>query len=155
MRGKKATKRPIESDPVYKSKLVTRFINYLMLDGKKDRARNIVYTALNELDKDPKEAALAFEEIIKKVMPKQEVKSRRVGGATYQVPALLKHERSQALAIRWILDAIRKRKGASTAAKLISELKNIEKGEQSVALKKREDVEKMAESNKAFSHFKW
>lgn len=155
MRGTKAVKRILESDPVYKSKLVTRFINYLMLDGKKNKAKSAVYSALENLHEDPKEALIVFEEIIKKVMPKQEVRSKRVGGATYQVPVLLKHERSQALAIRWVLEAIRKRKGASTEQKLISEFNNINKGENSVALKKREDVEKMADSNKAFSHFRW
>ncbi|NCT55543.1 30S ribosomal protein S7 [bacterium] len=155
MRGKKAVKRNIESDPIYKSKLVTKFINYLMLDGKKSKAKSAVYTALESLHEDPKEALVIFEDVMKKVMPKQEVRSKRVGGATYQVPVLLKHERSQALAIRWILEAIRKRKGASTAEKLTSEFSNIVKGENSVALKKREDVEKMAESNKAFSHFRW
>jgi small subunit ribosomal protein S7 len=154
MRGTKAKKRIIESDPVYKSKVITRFINYLMLDGKKAISRSTVYSVLEELDEDKKVAAQKFEDAIKNVMPKQEVRSRRVGGATYQVPVPLKHERSEALAMRWMIDAARKRKGVPLRKKVLDEFVTALNNE-GTAIKKKEDVHKMAEANKAFAHFKW
>ncbi len=155
MRGKRAQKRTLEPDAAYKSVLVTRFINYLMLDGKKGVARKIVYSVLEKLNEDKKEALKEFEKAIKKVMPEQEVRSRRVGGATYQVPMPVKHDRAESLAIRWIISSARAKKGTDMTNRLYTEFKAILKGEGSNALKKRQDVEKMAESNKAFAHFKW
>jgi len=154
MRGSKAKKRLVESDPIYKSKTVSRFINYLMQDGKKSKAREIVYSVLESLSKDQKESVTFFEDAIKNVMPKQEVRSRRVGGATYQVPVLLKHDRSEALALRWLIDTSRSKKGDGMANKLLSEMKAALNNE-GTAIKKRQDVERMADANKAFSHFKW
>lgn len=154
MRSKKAKKRTIEPDSIYKSKLVTRFINYLMLDGKKSVSRKAIYSVLENLSKDKKEAASKFEEAIKNVMPKQEVRSRRVGGATYQVPVALKHDRSEALAIRWIISAARAKKGTTLDNKVLGEIKASLNNE-GTAIKKRDDVHKMADANKAFSHFKW
>lgn len=154
MRGNKAKKRQLESDPIYKSKVVTRFINYLMLDGKKIVAQKSVYGALEELSEDKKDAVKKFEDAIKNVMPKVEVRSRRVGGATYQVPVPLRHERSEALAMRWMIDSARKRKGAPIKKKITDEVVAALNNE-GTAIKKREDVHKMAEANKAFGHFKW
>jgi len=154
MRGNKAKKRQIVSDPIYKSKVVTRFINYLMLDGKKIVATKSVYGALEELSKDKKEAVKKFEDAIKNVMPKIEVRSRRVGGATYQVPVPLRHERSEALAMRWVIDSARKRKGAPIKKKITEEIISALNNE-GTAIKKKEDVHKMAEANRAFGHFKW
>lgn len=154
MRGHKAKKRQIEPDPIYKSKVVTRFINYLMLDGKKVVATKSVYGALEELSEDKKEAVKKFEEAIKNVMPKVEVRSRRVGGATYQVPVPLRHERSEALAMRWVIGSARKRKGAPIKQKITEEIVSALNNE-GTAIKKKEDVHKMAEANRAFGHFKW
>ncbi len=154
MRSKRAKKRLIEQDSVYKSKIVGRFINKLMLDGKKSIAKSSVYYALSKLAEDKKEAIKLFEDAIKNVMPRQEVRSRRVGGATYQVPTPLKHERSEALAVRWIVDAARAKKGMPIKEKILQELQAASKNEGS-AIKKRDDVHRMADANKAFSHFKW
>lgn len=152
MRSKRAKKRPIQSDPVYKSKVITRLINVLMLDGKKSIARNIVYSALSRLNEDPKEATRMFEEAVKNVMPIQEVRSRRVGGATYQVPYPLKHDRAEALAVRWIVGAARKKSGTDMINRLHLELKDAYQGVGD-AMKKRDETHKSAESNRAFAHF--
>lgn len=154
MRAKRAKKRIVEIDPVYKSKLVTRFINVLMLDGKKSLARNITYKAIEALNQDKKPGIESFEEALKNVMPKMEVRSRRVGGATYQVPVPLKHDRSEALAIKWVIEASRAKKGMPMVDRLIGELAASLKNEGN-AIKKRDDVHRMADSNKAFAHFKW
>jgi len=154
MRGKKAKKRQVESDPLYKSRMVARFINYIMLDGKKSKARNVIYGMLEGLAEDKKEAIKMLDTAIKNVMPKQEVRSRRVGGATYQIPQALKHDRSEALAFRWIINVSRQKKGASMEQRLLSEIKAALNSEGS-AVKKRQDVERMADANKAFSHFRW
>lgn len=154
MRSKRAKKRIVEIDPVYKSKLVTRFINVLMLDGKKSLARTITYKAIEALHNDQKPGIESFEEALKNVMPKMEVRSRRVGGATYQVPVPLKHDRSEALAIKWIIEASRAKKGMPMVDRLIAELTASLKNEGN-AIKKRDDVHRMADSNKAFAHFKW
>jgi small subunit ribosomal protein S7 len=110
MRGKKAKKRPLNPDPIFKSKIVTRMISVVMTRGKKSIAREIVYGAMKMLNEDEKEALRMFEQAVKNVMPQQEVRSRRVGGATYQVPIPLKHDRSEALAVRWIVSAARSKK---------------------------------------------
>ena len=152
MRTKRAIKRIIEVDPVYKSKVVTRMINILMVDGKKSIAQNALYGALSKISEDPKEAATVFEQAIKNVMPAQEVRSRRVGGATYQVPMPVKHDRSEALALRWVINSVRKKSGKSLVERLYDEIKNANEGIGD-AIKKKEETHKMAESNRAFAHF--
>ena len=154
MRSGKAKKRIVEADPVFKSKLVTRFTNVLMLDGKKSLARTILYKTIESLNEDKKAALVMFEDAVKNVMPKMEVRSRRVGGATYQVPVPLKHERSEALAIKWLIEAARSKKGMPIKDRLQGELTAALKNEGN-AIKKRDDVHRMADSNKAFAHFKW
>jgi len=152
MRGKKVTKRQIESDAIYKSKLVNRMINMVMLSGEKAVSRSIVYGALEKLAEDRKEAATIFEDAIKNVMPMQEVRSRRVGGATYQVPMPVRHDRAESLAIRWIIDSARGKKGKPMVEKLFEELKSAKDGT-GAAIKKRDDTHRMAEANRAFAHF--
>ena len=152
MRSKRAKKRITEADPVYRSKTVTRTINVLMLDGKKSIARNAMYSVLEMLSEDKKEAATMFETAVRNVMPIQEVRSRRVGGATYQVPMPVKHDRSEALAIRWVIDAARKRSGKSIVERLFEEVKNAHEGTGD-AMRKREETHRMADSNRAFAHF--
>ena len=117
MRSKRAEKRRIEPDPVYKSRVLTRFINVIMWQGKKDVAEGIVYEALEMISEDKKEAVATFEQAIKQIMPIQEVRSRLVGGATYQIPMPLRHDRAEALAIRWLAGAARAKKGKSMATK--------------------------------------
>lgn len=155
MRGKRASKRMIEGDPKYGSVVVAKFINYVMQDGKKILARKFVYESLEEaakkVDKKPLEL---LEESLKNVMPSIEVRSRRVGGANYQVPVPVTEARQLSLALRWIIDSARKKKGKAFGEFLSQELIDAYKGEGS-AVKKREDVEKMAEANKAFAHFRW
>ena len=152
MRSKKAKKRIIQADPIYKSKIVERMINILMLHGKKSIARTIVYDAIDSLAEDKKEAIKIFENAVKNVMPVQEVRSRRVGGATYQVPMPLKHDRSEALALRWIAKSARSKKGKPMQDRLADELKNAYQGTGD-SVKKREDTHRMAEANRAFAHF--
>ncbi len=154
MRSKRAEKRRIEPDPVYKSRVLTRFINVIMWQGKKDVAEGIVYEALEMISEDKKEAVATFEQAIKQIMPIQEVRSRRVGGATYQIPMPLRHDRAEALAIRWLAGAARAKKGKSMATKLYEEIVGAKQG-QGAAIKKRENTHKMAEANKAFAHFKF
>ncbi len=154
MRGKRAKKREVIIDPVYKSRVVTRMINKVMLHGKKDTARDVVYGTLEKLSDDKKQAVSIFEEAVKNVMPKQEVRSRRVGGATYQVPYPVKHDRSEALAIRWIVDAARQKKGKPVADLLLEEL-NSAKENIGDAIRKRDEMHKMADSNRAFSHLRF
>jgi small subunit ribosomal protein S7 len=127
-------------------------INTVMQSGKKSLAEKTVYEAMKNLAEDPKESLRMFEVAVKNVMPQQEVKSRRVGGATYQVPVPLKHERSEALAIRWIVGAARSRKGKPMTKKLFDELKNSYQGTGD-SVKKRDDTHRMAEANRAFAHF--
>jgi len=152
MRGKRAKKRPLQPDSTLKSRTVARIVSVLMRDGKKSMAENIVYRAIDQLHEDKKEALKYFEQAIKNVMPQQEVRSRRIGGATYQVPQPLKHDRAEALAVRWIVGAARKKKGKPMMQKLFEEL-NLAFQNTGDAIKKREDTHKMAEANRAFSHF--
>jgi small subunit ribosomal protein S7 len=154
MRSKKAKKRQMKPDAVYKSKVVTRMINKVMLDGKKSTAEGIVYSVLEKLSEDPKEAVQLFEDAVNAIMPQQEVRSRRVGGATYQVPYPVKHERAEALAVRWIVDAARSRTGKAMDEILFTEIKNATEGVGD-ATKKRDDTHKMADSNRAFAHFRF
>lgn len=150
----KVKKREIKVDPLYKSRLVTRFINRVMERGKKSIAEEIVYGALGNLSEDQKEALALLEKATKKVIPTQEVRSRRVGGATYQVPMPVRHDRSEALAVRWLLQAARSRKGKPMVERLAAEIKDAaeSKGE---AFKKKETMHRMAEANRAFAHFRW
>lgn len=153
MRSKKVTKRPIKVDPIYKSKLVTRMVNSIMLSGKKSIAERIVYNAIDRLAEERKDAVVIFEKAIKNVMPQQQVRSRRVGGATYQVPMPLKHDRSEALAIRWLITASRNKSGKPMEEKLFTELKNASEN-MGEAIKKKEETHKMAEANRAFVHLR-
>lgn len=152
-RSKEIYKKKDITDPVYHSKSVGRFINRIMLDGKKAIASRIIYHAMGELSADPKEAPQLLDEVLRKVMPEQEVRSRRVGGATYQVPMPVRFDRAQALAMRWLIAAAKAKKGRSMEEKLAEEFKMALKGEGD-ALKKREQIHKMADANKAFAHFK-
>lgn len=152
MRSKKPEKRQLQSDLLYKSRVISRMISIVMQDGKKAKAEGIVYGALNKLAEDKKEALTAFEQAVKNVMPVQEVRSKRVGGATYQVPMPLKHERSEALAVRWIVSSARSKKGKPMVDKLFEELKSANENT-GAAIKKRDDTHKMAEANRAFAHF--
>ena len=142
-------------DPIYNSKVVTKFINGIMLDGKKSVAETVMYSAMKIAEeKTGKKGIEVFDEAIENVKPLMEVKSRRVGGATYQVPIEVRPVRQQALAIRWIIDAARKRNERTMAARLANEL--IEASEKrGSAFKKKEDTYKMAEANKAFAHYRW
>lgn len=154
MRRRAAKKREIYPDAQYGSTLISKFINQLMYEGKKSVAEKIVYGALAELAKATKsDAAVAFEEAINNVRPQLEVKSRRVGGATYQVPMEVRSSRSFALAIRWIITYSRGRHGRTMIEKLSAEL-NDAFNKRGASVKKREDVRKMAESNKAFAHYR-
>lgn len=152
MRGKRVKKRPLNPDLVYKSKVVNRMINVVMSRGKKSISRRIVYGVLGKLNADEKEALRIFEQSVKNVMPQQEVRSRRVGGATYQVPIPLKHDRSEALAVRWIVNAAKSKKGKPMLEKLLIVIND---SYQNIgdAIKKRDDVHRMAEANRAFAHF--
>lgn len=154
MRGRPIRKKPIETDSVYKSRVITRVINRVMKDGKKSLAQKLVYKTLDNLSESKKESRQIFEQAIKNVMPKQEVRSRRIGGATYQVPVPLKHDRSETLAIRWIVSAAKNKKGKPMTKKLTEEIKNAYNNTGG-AVKKKEDTHKMAEANKAFAHFRW
>src|SRR5688572_23804677 len=124
MRGKKVKKRIIQPDAVFKSRVVERMINTVMLDGKKSIARKVVYDTLATLAEDRKESLRMFEQAVKNVMPAQEVRSKRVGGATYQVPVPLKHDRAEALAMRWLVGSARKKSGKPMIARLTDEFKN-------------------------------
>ena len=153
-RGRIVKRQPIP-DPVYGSLLMTRFINTMMLDGKKSTAERIFYTALdNAAARTGKEPAEVFNKAVQNVRPLIEVKPRRVGGATYQVPVEVKQERGVALAIRWLIINARKRSGKSMIDKLAGEFNDAASGV-GASVKKKEDTHKMAEANKAFAHYRW
>ena len=148
-------KRQVEADPVYGTKVITKFINSLMLDGKKTVAEKIVYRTFEIIKEKSKQDPLeVFNEAIKNVKPNLEVKSRRVGGATYQVPVEVRSDRAQALAIRWLIESSKKRGDKTMQERLSKEFLDAytNKGN---AIKKKEDTHKMAEANKAFAHFRW
>ena len=150
-----AVKREVLPDAKYGNTVLTKFMNNLMLDGRKSAAERIVYGALDRVETKLKRAPIeVFEEALENIKPAVEVRSRRVGGATYQVPVEVKNNRAQALAIRWLVDASRKRKDKHMSDKIFNELYDAYEKKGS-AVKKREDVHKMAESNKAFAHFRW
>ncbi|MCX6778664.1 MAG: 30S ribosomal protein S7 [Candidatus Magasanikbacteria bacterium] len=153
MRGKQAPKREILPDLKYNNLVVSKFINYVMKKGKKSVAQKVVYTALERVAaKTKKDALEVFEEAIRNIGPTVETKSRRVGGANYQVPMPVRGERKNSLAFRWILEAARKVKGKPMAEKLANELVAASEN-QGEAIKKKLDVLRMAEANKAFAHF--
>mgnify|MGYP001352348712 FL=1 len=154
-RKRKAPKKIPVIDPKYKSVIIPKLINSIMYDGKKITAEKIVYDAIEKIKtKSKDEPITVFNDAINNVRPTVEVRSRRVGGATYQVPVEVKSKRSQALALRWIIDASRKRKDKKMADKLFNEIYDAYQNKGS-AIKKKEDTHKMAESNKAFAHFRW
>ena len=153
-RKRKAPKRKNYPDPKYKSEVISKFINSIMYDGKRSTAEKILYSALEKMKAKNQDPLKVFNSAIGNVRPNLEVRSRRVGGATYQVPVEVKSNRSQALALRWLLDASRKRKNKTMSEKLYYELLDASQNKGS-AIKKREDTHKMAESNKAFAHFRW
>ena len=154
-RRKKINKREIELDARYKDRIISKFVNVIMLDGKKTRAEKIIYTILDKISKEKKiDAIKFFHDVLNNVKPRVEVRSRRVGGATYQVPVEVKSKRSQALALRWLIDASRKRKDKKMSDKIFNEIYDSYQNKGS-AIKKKEDTHKMAESNKAFAHFRW
>ena len=154
-RKRSAPKKIQPIDPVYKSTIIPKLINSIMYDGKKGIAEKIVYEAIEKIKTKTKEEPInIFNEAINNIRPTVEVRSRRVGGATYQVPVEVKSKRAQALALRWLMDATRKRKNKTMAEKLYYELTDASQNKGS-AIKKREDTHKMAESNKAFAHFRW
>ena len=155
MRRRKAPVREVMADPIYNSKLITKFINAVMLDGKKSIAQKIMYGAIANLDTRGEEAGYEiFEKAIENVKPLLEVKSRRVGGATYQVPVEVRPVRRQTLALRWIVDISRKRNERTAVERLANELFEAA-NERGNSFKKKEDMHKMAEANKAFAHYRW
>lgn len=158
MRGKKAEKRIVTPDPIYGSGLVSRFINKVMKDGQKATAQSVVYAALEEIRQASKQDPVAvFEKALQNVSPKMEVRPRRVGGASYQVPVEVRGDRREALAIRWVLASARAKSNKEyhgfskkLAAELMDASNNI-----GASVKKREDTQKVANANRAFSHFRW
>ena len=154
-RKRKAPKRLPVIDPKYKSTIIPKLINSIMLDGKKTIAEKIIYDAIEKIKSKSKDEPLnVFNDAINNIKPSVEVRSRRVGGATYQVPVEVKSKRSQALALRWLVDASRKRKDKKMSDKIFNEIYDAYQNRGS-AIKKKEDTHKMAESNKAFAHFRW
>lgn len=155
MRKKRAEKRYLKPDPKYNDVLVAKFINYLMWDGKKSIARKILYESFDIIEQRTKKPAIeVFKKAVQNVSPMVEVRSRRVGGATYQVPMEVRPERRTALALRWLRTYARERKDKSMSLKLAAELIAAANGEGN-AIKKKDDTHRMAEANKAFAHFKW
>ncbi len=154
-RKKQAPKRISYPDEKYDSLILAKFINFIMLDGRKATAEKIMYSALDKIKEKTKQDPIkVFNDAISKVRPNLEVRSRSVGGATYQVPVEVKTKRAQTLALRWLLEASSKRKNKTMSDKLFNELMDASQGKGS-AIKKREDTHKMAESNKAFAHYRW
>ena len=154
-RRRDVPERPISPDPKYGKKQLTRFINALMRDGKKSVAERILYQALDEIGRRRGgESVTILEQALENVRPPVEVKSRRVGGATYQVPVEVRPQRQEALAIRWIIESSRKRSETSMMRRLAGELMDAA-DQKGIAMKKREDTLSMAESNRAFSHYRW
>lgn len=155
MRRRRAVKREVLGDPIYNDRIVTKFINKMMYDGKKSVAEKIMYASFNKIEEKTNEKGIEiFQKALENVKPLVEVRSRRVGGATYQVPVEVRSERQQSLSIRWILESTRKRNERTMIDRLANELIDAanEKGN---AFKKKEEVHKMAEANKAFAHYRW
>ena len=155
MRRRRAPVREVMPDPIYGSKVLTKFINKVMLDGKKSIAEKIIYSALDIISSRGEKSGIdTFNEAIENIKPIIEVKSRRVGGATYQVPVEVRPVRQQSLAIRWLVDAARKRNERTMAERLANEFMDAA-AQKGAAYKKKEDTYKMAEANKAFAHYRW
>jgi small subunit ribosomal protein S7 len=154
-RRREVPKREVLPDPKYKNVVVAKFVNHIMKDGKKSTAEKIVYSAFDKVkEKTGKAEIEIFEKALESVAPMVEVKSRRVGGATYQVPVEVRPERQNALAMRWLIDAARARKEKSMGLRLAAEMVDATEG-RGAAVKKREDTHRMAEANKAFAHYRW
>ena len=155
MRKRRAVKRDVLPDSIYNSKVVTKLINQIMNDGKKGTAQRIVYDAFDMVkEKTGEEAMVVFEKAMANIKPALEIKSRRVGGANYQVPVEVKQDRAMALAFRWISQYARLRNGHSMAENLANEIIDASNGI-GACVKKKEDTHKMAEANKAFAHYRW
>ena len=155
MRKRRAVKRDVLPDPIYNSKLVTKLINTIMNDGKKGVAQRILYEAFDIIkEKTNQEPNEVFEKAMENIKPALEVKSRRVGGANYQVPVEVRPDRARALALRWLVQYAKTRGGQSMAENLANEIIDASNGVGS-AVKKREDTHRMAEANKAFAHYRW
>ncbi len=155
MRKKRATQRRVTPDPKYSDMLISRFVNSILKKGKKNVARNIVYKAFIQIEQKTQKNPLdVFRKAIDNTSPLIEVRARRVGGATYQVPTEVRHERRTALAIRWLINYAKERSDKSMSQKLAAELIAASAGEGG-AVKKKDDVHRMAEANKAFAHFRW
>ncbi|CCF80140.1 30S ribosomal protein S7 [Helicobacter bizzozeronii] len=155
MRRRRAPIREVLGDPVYNSKVVTKFINKMMYEGKRSVAEKIIYAALQKIEEKSGEKGIeVFEKALENVKPLVEVRSRRVGGATYQVPVEVRPVRQQSLSIRWILEASRKRNERAMVDKLANELLDAA-SDKGAAFRKKEEIHKMAEANKAFAHYRW
>ena len=155
MRKRRAVKRDVLPDPIYKSKVVTKLINRIMVDGKKGVAEKILYEAFDMIkEKTGEEPVVVFEKALENIKPQLEVKSKRVGGSNYQVPVEVSETRSQTLGLRWLVNYARLGGGNGMAEKLANEIMNAANGTGN-AVKKREDTHRMAEANKAFAHYRW
>ena len=155
MRKRRAEKRDVLADPIYKSKVVTKLINSMMVDGKKGKAEKILYGAFDMIkEKTGEEPMEVFNKALENIKPALEVKSRRVGGSNYQVPIEVSEERSQTLGLRWLINYARLRGGHGMAENLANEIIDASNNT-GAAVKKREDTHRMAEANKAFAHYRW
>ena len=155
MRKRRAVKRDVLPDPIYKSKVVTKLINRIMLDGKKGVAEKILYEAFDQVKtKTGEDPVVVFEKALENIKPQLEVKSKRVGGSNYQVPVEVSETRSQTLGLRWLVNYARLRGGHTMAQNLADEIIDASNGTGN-AVKKREDTHRMAEANKAFAHYRW
>ena len=153
-RRRRAQKRKLTPDAIYNSELITRFTNRVMQRGKKNTARRIVYGAFNLIQEDGTEPMEIFGQAMRNATPLLQVRPRRVGGATYQVPVEVREDRGAALAMRWIIDAARARGGSPMVSKLAAELTDAARG-QGNAVRRREELHRMADANKAFAHYRW
>ena len=155
MRKRRAVKRDVLPDPIYNSKVVTKLVNAIMLDGKKGTAQKILYEAFEIVEKQTGKPAMdVYNEALENIKPALEVKSRRVGGSNYQVPVEVNDDRAQTLALRWLVNYARLRNGKGMAINLANEIMDAANGTGG-ACKKREDTHRMAEANKAFAHYRW
>ena len=155
MRKRQAPKREVLADPIYNSKIVTKLINRIMIGGKKGTAQTILYDAFDIVkEKTGRDAMEVFNEAYENIKPQLEIRSRRIGGGNYQVPVEVRDERSQALALRWLVQYAKNRNGKGMAQNLADEIMDAAAGTGG-AVKKREDTHKMAEANKAYAHYRW
>ncbi len=154
-RRSRATKRKITPDAKYGNQLISMFVNKLMRDGRKSLAERIMYSALDEIEeKEKRDPVEVFEQAVQNATPVVEVKPRRVGGATYQVPVDIRAERRMALALRWLLQSARARRGRTMSERLAAELMEVASN-QGVTIKRKADTHRMAEANRAFAHYRW